>query len=88
MIAALEVEGTKLIVAMVDGAMLAYLDACPSCDSPLSGGELSEGVLACPGCERRYFLPRAGRSLDDERLHLGPVPLLGSEGRIRVALGR
>ncbi len=87
-LASIEVEDTKLIVAMVEGSMLAYLDACPSCDAPLSGGELSEGVLACPGCERRYFLPRAGRSLDDERLHLGPVPLLGSDGRIRVALQR
>ncbi len=77
---AVEVEGTQLIVAMVDGSMLAYLDRCPSCDSALAGGELSDGVLACPGCERRYFLPRAGRSLDDERLHLGPVPLLATGG--------
>ncbi len=87
-ITAVEVEGAKLIVAMVEGSMLAYLDACPSCESPLGDADLSEGVLACPGCERRYYLPRAGRSLDDERLHLGPVPLLGSEGRIRVALER
>ncbi len=83
-----EVRGTKLIVAMVEGSLLAYLDACPSCGSALAGGELSEGVLACPGCDRRYFLPRAGRSLDDERINLRPVPLLGSEGRVRVALER
>ena len=81
-------RGTKLIVAMVEGSLLAYLDACPSCGSALAGGELSEGVLACPGCDRRYFLPRAGRSLDDERINLRPVPLLGSEGRVRVALER
>ncbi len=87
-LAAIEVEDTKLIVAMVDGSMLAYLDACPSCGCGLAGGELSEGVLACPGCDRRYFLPRAGRSLDDERINLRPVPLLGSEGRVRVALER
>jgi Fe-S cluster biogenesis protein NfuA/nitrite reductase/ring-hydroxylating ferredoxin subunit len=84
----IEVDGTRLIVARVDDSMLAYLDTCPDCGSALAGGELSEGVLACPGCERRYFLPRAGRSLDDERLQLGPVPLLGSEGRIRVAIPR
>ena len=39
------------------------------------------GVLACPRCERRFFLPRAGRSLDDERLQLEPVPLLARRGR-------
>jgi Fe-S cluster biogenesis protein NfuA/nitrite reductase/ring-hydroxylating ferredoxin subunit len=85
---AFEVEGTKLIAAMVEGSMLAYLDSCPDCGSALAGSELSEGVLACPGCERRYFLPRAGRSLDDDRLQLGPVPLLSSEGRTRVAIPR
>ncbi|HEX2358833.1 MAG TPA: NifU family protein [Solirubrobacterales bacterium] len=84
----IEVGGTNLIVALVDGSMLAYLDSCPSCESALGDSDLSDGVLACPACERRYFLPRAGRSLDDDRLHLGPVPLLGSEGRLRVALPR
>ena len=43
--------------------------------------ELDEGMLTCPSCDRQYFLPRAGRSLDDEKLHLGPVPLLASEDR-------
>jgi Fe-S cluster biogenesis protein NfuA/nitrite reductase/ring-hydroxylating ferredoxin subunit len=87
-LAALEVDGTKLIVAIVDGSTLAYLDSCPDCAAAIAGGELSDGVLACPQCERRYFLPRAGRSLHDQRLQLGPVPLLATEGRIRVALPR
>ena len=87
-LAALEVGGTKLIVAIVDGSTLAYLDSCPDCAAAIAGGELNDGVLACPQCERRYFLPRAGRSLDDQRLQLGPVPLLATEGRIRVALPR
>ncbi len=43
-------------------------------------------MLACPACERRYFLPRAGRSLDDERLQLEPVPLLAGDSGFRVAL--
>ena len=80
------VEGRQLIAAKVDGSLLAYLDSCPSCGGAIARGELSEGVLACPGCERRYFLPRAGRSLDDERIQLGPVPLLDSGGRMRLAL--
>ncbi len=82
-----EVEGSKLIVARVEGSLLAYSDSCPDCSSELSQGELSDGVLACPSCSRSYFLPRAGRSMDDERLQLGPVPLLESQGEeVRVAL--
>ncbi|MFN2612222.1 MAG: NifU family protein [Solirubrobacterales bacterium] len=86
---AVEVQEDKLIVARVEGSLLAYMDLCPDCSSELSGGELSEGVLACPTCSRSYFLPRAGRSMDDERLQLGPVPLLESQGQeVRVALAR
>lgn len=82
-----DVGGTPIVVAMVEGSLLAYLDSCPSCQGSIADGELDEGMLVCPGCERRYFLPRAGRSLDDEKLHLGPVPLLasGDEG-VKVAL--
>jgi hypothetical protein len=44
-------------------------------------------VLACPSCARTFFLPRAGRSLDGERLQLEPVPLLAdSRAGARVAL--
>jgi Fe-S cluster biogenesis protein NfuA/nitrite reductase/ring-hydroxylating ferredoxin subunit len=77
-----DVRGEQLVLANVDGSLLAYRDACAECGSSFRGAELSEGVLPCPACGRRYFLPRAGRSLDDERLQLEPVPMLGS----RVAL--
>lgn len=82
-----DLSGFKLLVANVDGTMLAYKDTCASCGEPVSAGELSEGVLSCPSCERRYFLPRAGRSLDEDRLHLVPIPLLYDENvGVRVAL--
>lgn len=83
---ALVVEGIALVVSRVEGSLLAYRDACAGCGEPISAGELVEGVLACPSCARRYFLPRAGRSMDDERLQLEPVPLLDGDGRARVAL--
>jgi Fe-S cluster biogenesis protein NfuA/nitrite reductase/ring-hydroxylating ferredoxin subunit len=84
---AMELDGEALVVANVDGELLAFRDTCVSCGGALSGGTLSEGVLPCPSCERRFFLPRAGRSLDDERLQLAPVPLLrdGAAGA-KVAL--
>ena len=49
-------------------------------------GELDAGTLACPHCGASFFLPRAGRSLDDERLQLEPVPLLREQGHVKVAL--
>lgn len=80
-------SGLKLIVANVDGTMLAYQNACAGCSAPMDAGELIEGVLSCPSCARRYFLPRAGRSLDEDRLHLVPIPLLYDEGiGVKVAL--
>jgi len=84
----LEIAGKKLVVAMVEGSLLAYLDSCPGCAESIAAAELDEGMLTCPSCERQYFLPRAGRSLDDDKLHLGPVPLLSDPGGVRVALAR
>jgi Fe-S cluster biogenesis protein NfuA/nitrite reductase/ring-hydroxylating ferredoxin subunit len=83
---AAQVAGRDLVVANVAGTLLAYRNACAACGGALDGGELSGGVLACPGCGRMYVLPRAGRSADDERLQLEPVPLLREQGRVRVAL--
>jgi Fe-S cluster biogenesis protein NfuA/nitrite reductase/ring-hydroxylating ferredoxin subunit len=85
-IAAVTVAGNELLIANVDGTLLAYMDACAGCGGALHGGALAEGALRCPQCARSYFLPRAGRSMDDERLQLEPVPLLREQGRVKVAL--
>lgn len=81
-----EVGGAELVVANVDGTLLAYTNTCADCGGPLDGGELQAGALACPRCARTFFLPRAGRSMDDERLQLEPVPLLREQGHVKVAL--
>jgi Fe-S cluster biogenesis protein NfuA len=85
--AGVAVGGTNLLVANVNGTLLAYLDACAGCSSTLEAGLLSSGVLSCPGCSQRFDLPRAGRGVDDPELQLGPIPLL-REGtsQVRVAL--
>lgn len=87
-LAAVSVAGSELVVANVDGTLLAYRDRCAGCGAPLHEGLLSKGALACPECRRSFFLPRAGRSLDDEHMQLEPVPLLRDEGRVKVALTR
>ncbi|MGZ4183467.1 MAG: NifU family protein [Solirubrobacteraceae bacterium] len=85
-LAAVMVAGSELLIANVDGTLLAYRDACAECGGSLHEGVLAEGALRCPQCARSYFLPRAGRSMDDDRLQLEPVPLLRERGRVKVAL--
>jgi Fe-S cluster biogenesis protein NfuA/nitrite reductase/ring-hydroxylating ferredoxin subunit len=84
---ALEVGGRRLVIANVEGTLLAYHDSCGGCGAPLRAGELSGGALRCPACGRSFYLPRAGRSLDDDGLQLQPVPLLREGYRVMVALG-
>jgi Fe-S cluster biogenesis protein NfuA/nitrite reductase/ring-hydroxylating ferredoxin subunit len=87
-LAAVSVAGSDLVVANVDGSLLAYRDRCASCGAPLHDGLLMAGALSCPECARSFFLPSAGRSMDDDRLQLEPVPLLHEDGRVKVALAR
>jgi Fe-S cluster biogenesis protein NfuA/nitrite reductase/ring-hydroxylating ferredoxin subunit len=85
-VAAVTVAGSELLIANVEGTLLAYRDAGALCGGALHEGVLAEGALRCPTCDRSYFLPRAGRSMDDDRLQLEPVPLLREQGRVKVAL--
>jgi len=85
---AVNVVGRELFVANVDGDLLAYRDRCASCGAQLHGGLLLAGALSCPECARSFFLPRAGRSMDDDRMQLEPVPLLREDGRVKVALAQ
>jgi Fe-S cluster biogenesis protein NfuA/nitrite reductase/ring-hydroxylating ferredoxin subunit len=85
-LAPVAVAGSDLVIANVEGTLLAYRDACADCGGSLQGGKLLAGALHCPHCERSFFLPRAGRSMDSDRLQLEPVPLLREQGRVKVAL--
>jgi Fe-S cluster biogenesis protein NfuA/nitrite reductase/ring-hydroxylating ferredoxin subunit len=80
-----DVAGMSLFVANVDGTLLAFRNTCASCGGDLTDAVLDGGALTCPGCGRRYFLPQAGRSMDDDHLQLQPVPLLREADEIRVA---
>jgi nitrite reductase/ring-hydroxylating ferredoxin subunit len=82
----MQVGGVEITLANVDDSLLAFRDRCAGCGAAISTGELTDGVLACPACERRFYLPRAGRSIDEERLLLEPVPLLESGGEVTVAV--
>ena len=82
---AVEVDGVALVVADIDGSLLAYVDECASCGESLAEGELTDGMLRCPSCEVEYDLPRVGRAAGGEPLQLRPVPLLEAGG-VRVAV--
>ncbi len=81
------VDGVSLLLADVDGSLLAYADECASCGEPLAAraAPLEGGMLRCPACEVEFDLPRAGRAAGGEPLQLRPVPLLEAGG-LRVAV--
>jgi Fe-S cluster biogenesis protein NfuA/nitrite reductase/ring-hydroxylating ferredoxin subunit len=81
----LQVDGVALVLADVDGTLLAYVDECASCGASIGDGELSGGMLRCRACDAEFDLPRAGRAAGGEPLQLHPVPLLESGG-VRVAI--
>ena len=80
------VAGTRVLLCSVRGTLYAYRDACAACGVSLAEGTLTLGELACPGCETRYDVRSAGRSIGDEAVHLDPLPLLSDSQGVRVAV--
>ena len=78
--------GTRVLLCSVRGTLYAYRDACAACGTSLAEGTLTLGELACPGCETRYDVRSAGRSLGDPAVHLDPLPLLSDSQGVRVAV--
>jgi Fe-S cluster biogenesis protein NfuA/nitrite reductase/ring-hydroxylating ferredoxin subunit len=72
-----------LVIANVDGALLAYRNRCAGCGAELQSGVLEGGMLLCPGCGLGFDLPQAGRSAGGPQLT--PVPLLRDGSAVRVA---
>jgi Fe-S cluster biogenesis protein NfuA len=80
-------RGVALVVANVDGTLLAYRSACAGCEASLGDATLSGEILTCARCGRGFDLPRAGRALGSDEGQLEPVPLLGRAGtEVKVAL--
>ncbi len=50
------------------------------------GAAVGEAVLRCPACQAHYDVRRAGACLDDDALHLSPLPLLTNDGISSVAV--
>ena len=90
----LEVGSTPVLVCRLGDDLFAYLDRCARCEGSMRGAALSrrlgaavgEAVLRCPACQAHYDVRRAGACLDDEALHLSPLPLLTDDGISSVAV--
>ncbi|MGI8614062.1 MAG: NifU family protein [Nocardioidaceae bacterium] len=86
--------GTPVLACRIGSDLYAFRDRCPRCDNAMSGAVLSrrlggaagDAVLRCPTCQAHYDVRRAGASLDDEGVHLDPLPLLTTGGVVSVAL--
>jgi Fe-S cluster biogenesis protein NfuA/nitrite reductase/ring-hydroxylating ferredoxin subunit len=81
-----QVSGEAVVFVRLDGGgTYAYRPDCPGCGRSLETAELVGGELVCAGCGQRYDVAAAGRCADDPALHLVPLPLLVSDGRVRIA---
>jgi nitrite reductase/ring-hydroxylating ferredoxin subunit len=83
---ALVVDGQRLVVCSVSGALYAYRDTCAACGSSIDAGDLEGQHLTCPSCGQRYDLRLAGRASDGSPLQLDPLPLLADATGVRIAL--
>ena len=82
------VAGEPVLFIRLISDYFAYRPGCPGCEEPLVEGSLRGTELICSACERKYDVMRAGRCLDEPRLHMEPVPLLLEDsGLVKVALG-
>jgi len=90
----LEVGAIPVLACRLGDDLYAYVDRCARCEASMRGAALSrrlgaavgEAVLRCPACQAHYDVRRAGACLDDEALHLSPLPLLTNNGISSVAV--
>jgi Fe-S cluster biogenesis protein NfuA/nitrite reductase/ring-hydroxylating ferredoxin subunit len=88
------VAGTPILACRVGSELYAFRDLCPRCENALSGAQVSrrlggaaeDAVLVCPTCRGHYDVRHAGASLDEQGLHLDPLPLLQNGGEVCVAV--
>ncbi len=86
LLADVTIDDVALIVANVDGDLLAYRNACAACGAGLADAVLEGATLSCAACSQSFELRLAGRSTEGSGLQLAPLPLLRDGGEIRVAV--
>ena len=84
-LAAETVNGMPLVVANVDGTLLAYRDTCPACGAALHGGELLRPEPGVPGLRDRVRRdPRRALAGRLRAARAGPAAARGRGARVAV----
>jgi toluene monooxygenase system ferredoxin subunit len=82
---AVDADGRSVLLVRVDGRLAAYANACPHKGTPLSDGDLQNGVLTC-NVHRWEFDARSGASINPVGKLLSCFPVRVEGGRIFVAV--
>jgi len=90
----LSASGVPVVVCRIGSDRFAFRDRCARCEATLDGatlarrlgGAVGDALLRCPACHARYDVRRAGACLDEEGLHLDPLPLLVTGDVVSVAV--
>ncbi|MEJ7628444.1 MAG: NifU family protein [Nocardioidaceae bacterium] len=93
-VAAFTVDRNTILGCRIGTDLFAFLDRCARCDGSLAtavlarrlGGAVGDALLRCPACQARFDVRRAGACLDQEDLHLDPLPLLVNGDLVSVAV--
>lgn len=88
------VDRTPVLACRIGADLFAFLDRCARCEQPMAGATLArrlggaagDGVLRCPTCRAHYDVRRAGACVEDDALHLDPLPLLADGASASVAV--
>ena len=83
-----EISDEPVLFLKLGDDFYAYRHLCPGCGKSLEQGSLNDAELICSGCSHRYDVRRAGRCLDDQLLHLEPIPLLVDAVAVEEHQGR
>jgi Fe-S cluster biogenesis protein NfuA/nitrite reductase/ring-hydroxylating ferredoxin subunit len=83
---ALDVGGSPILLLHVADSLYAYRNTCASCGAAMDAGSLEGTVVRCSTCGTSFDARLAGRAIDDDTLHLDPIPLLADEHSVRIAL--
>ena len=79
-----DVDGSEVIVANIDGQFCAFSNICPHEEAPLEDGELEGNVLTCPWHFTRFNV-RTGEAIDgvtDEPIAVYEVRVEGNDVQV------
>jgi Fe-S cluster biogenesis protein NfuA/nitrite reductase/ring-hydroxylating ferredoxin subunit len=83
-----------IVACRIGPDLFAFEDGCPRCGQSLVGSALTrrldggpaDAEMRCPACHAHYDIRRAGACLDDDTLHLVPLPLLSDGATASIAV--